>query len=117
MMRRGITAALLAIALTALAATPAPAATKTSASARQKAPPAISGRGLETIVQDDGLLLYRPEAEVQAAVARMKQLGIDRVRITASWSSLTRLPESDIKPPNFEAGDPARCDTFGVQQI
>ncbi|MGH2901241.1 MAG: hypothetical protein ACRDMZ_21370, partial [Solirubrobacteraceae bacterium] len=62
---------------------------------------------LETIVQDDGLLLYRPAGEVQAAAARMKQIGVDRVRITASWSALTRLPESDVAPPDFDAADPA----------
>ncbi|HEV2785969.1 MAG TPA: hypothetical protein VGV67_06250 [Solirubrobacteraceae bacterium] len=67
---------------------------------------ATSARGLETIIQDDGLLLYRPAAEVQAAVMRMKALGIDRVRITASWSSLTRQPESDVKPAGFDGSDP-----------
>ena len=99
-----MTISLLAIpiALAALMPAPAPAAEKKTA----KTLP-ISGRGLETIVQDDGLLLYRPAAEVQAAVARMKELGIDRVRITASWSSLTRLPESDAKPKSFDGSDPA----------
>ena len=100
----------LAIAFALTATTTAPAAAsapKQRSAAQAKTAPPISGRGLETIVQDDGLLLYRPSAEVQAAVTRMKQLGIDRVRITASWSSLTRLPESDIKPPGFDASDPA----------
>lgn len=103
MTRRGTTAALLAIALAVLAAPAAPGATTKRATT--KAPP-IAGPGLETIVQDDGLLLYRPAAEVEAAAVRMKELGIDRVRITASWSSLTRLPESDIKPPGFDGSDP-----------
>ena len=94
----------LAIVLAMLLPGAAPAAGERSA--KPKTQPS-SARGLETIVQDDGLLLYRPAAEVQAAVARMKQLGIDRVRITASWSSLTRLAESDIKPPDFDGGDPA----------
>ena len=94
MRRRGFAAAVLAMAFATLLPVSALAAK------------ASSGRGLETIVQDDGLLLYRPAAEVQAAVMRMKELGIDRVRITASWSSLTRLPESDIKPPGFDAADP-----------
>ncbi len=99
-----MTAVVFAIVLAVLL--PAVAAAATKATAKKKTPP-ISGPGLETIVQDDGLLLYRPAAEVQAAVLKMKELGIDRVRITASWSSLTRLPESDIKPAGFDDADPA----------
>ena len=95
-------AAVLATALVALAPAHALGA---DASAKSKAKPA-SARGLETIVQDDGLLLYRPAAEVQAAVVRMRQLGIDSVRITASWSSLTRDPGSDVKPEGFDGSDP-----------
>ncbi len=98
-----MTAVLLAIALAALLPASAHAAKK--ATAKAKAP--ISGPALETIVQDDGLLLYRPAAEVEAALLRIKQLGIDRVRITASWSSLTRAPESDVKPAGFDGADPA----------
>ncbi|MEA2222790.1 MAG: hypothetical protein QOH83_1166 [Solirubrobacteraceae bacterium] len=98
-----MTAALVAIMFAALLPAFAPAAKQVTAKAKK--PP--SGPGLETIMQDDGLLLYRPAAEVQAAVARMKELGADRVRITASWSSLTRDPESDVKPEGFDAADPA----------
>ena len=36
----------------------------------------------------------------------MRELGIDRVRITASWSSLTRAPEEETKPEGFDAADP-----------
>jgi hypothetical protein len=102
MRRTGKTAVVLALA----ALLPASAAAATKPAATAKTPP-ISGPGLETIVQDDGLLLYRPAAEVEAAVQRMKQLGIDRVRITASWSSLTRASESDVKPGGFDGSDPA----------
>jgi hypothetical protein len=93
---------MLATALAVLLPASAPAAER----AKAKATAPVSARGLETIIQDDGLLLYRPAAEVQAAVARMKELGIDRVRVTAHWSSLTREPESGIKPAGFEARDP-----------
>ena len=103
-----------AIARVAVAAL---AATATAACAATSRGTATSARGLETIVQDDGLLLYRPAAEVQAAVMRMKELGIDRVRITASWSSLTRLPESDIKPPGFNAADPGAYEQLRWQGL
>jgi len=100
--------AVITVALFALLAPAAPAAAKKpTAKAVPKPLPPIAGPGLETIMQDDGLLLYRPAAEVQAAVARMKELGVDRVRITASWSSLTRAPEEEIKPAGFDAADPA----------
>ena len=99
--------ALLAIALALSFASAAQAETKAKApTVAPKAPPPASSRGLETILQDDGLLLYRPQAEVEAAVARMRELGIDRVRITASWSSLTRAPEEETKPEGFDAADP-----------
>ena len=94
---------LLPVALSSLllaaalgAAAPASAATKAPASTP----------GLETIMQDDGQLLFRTPADAQAAVARMKSLGVDRVRITASWSSLTRAPESGTRPAGFVATDP-----------
>jgi hypothetical protein len=90
----------------ALVATPALAATTTAAKKAAKPKEPVSTRGLETIAQDDGLLLYRPPEEVRAAVARMKALGIDRVRITASWSSLTRDSELETKPEGFDARDP-----------
>jgi hypothetical protein len=121
-MRRPATlAALLALVVAALLAPAAVAQTKAKAptvkpeagkqktakrkAAKRKAAP-VSSKGLETILQDDGLLLYRPQAEVEAAVARMRELGIDRVRITASWSSLTRAPEEETKPEGFDAADP-----------
>ncbi|MDP1849828.1 MAG: hypothetical protein Q8K79_18730, partial [Solirubrobacteraceae bacterium] len=106
-MRRPATiVALLAIALGLPLASSAQAETKAKAPTVKPKQAPSSSKGLETIIQDDGLLLYRPQAEVQAAVARMRELGIDRVRITASWSSLTRAPESETKPEGFDAADP-----------
>ncbi len=68
--------------------------------------PAVVKRGLETILQDDGLFLFRPVAEIEAAVARAKALGIDTIRITAGWSSLTRAADQPAKPAGFDARDP-----------
>jgi hypothetical protein len=93
-----VSLALSWLALAALLAAPA----VTAAAAQQRG----SARGLETIIQDDGLLLFRPAAEARAAVVRMKALGVDRVRITAGWSSLTRDPDSETKPDGFDAADP-----------
>ncbi len=99
----------LTLALAALlACAPAQAATKGSAQDAAKATgkPAVVKRGLETILQDDGLFLFRPAAEIEAAVARAKALGIDTIRITAGWSSLTRGADQPAKPAGFDARDP-----------
>jgi hypothetical protein len=69
MRRAATTVALLALALAALLAPAAQARTKAKAPAGTPAPATpqaavSSSRGLETIMQDDGLLLYRPQAEV-----------------------------------------------------
>jgi hypothetical protein len=115
-MRRLLLAAVLpavvAAALLTTAATAKPVAPKKAVATKKNATPLgvlalpRTAPGLETIVQDDGLMLYRPAAEVEAAVARMRALGIDRVRITASWSSLTRGADLEQKP-DFDARDPA----------
>jgi len=117
---RFLSVALSSLVLAGLFAPAAPAAPmQPKSSAKRPAPataakpkstpkrPARATPGLETIIQDDGLLLFRPPEEVRAAVARMKALGVDRVRITANWSSLTRAPELDTKPEGFDAADPA----------
>jgi hypothetical protein len=112
MTRPATTAALIVLALAALPAPAAHGATNKAPAAKPKPtvakpkPKPVSTPGLETILQDDGLLLYRPAEEVAAAVQRMKELGVDRVRITASWSSLTRMPEEETKPEGFDAADP-----------
>ncbi|MEA2131854.1 MAG: hypothetical protein QOJ85_4745, partial [Solirubrobacteraceae bacterium] len=75
MRRPLLSIALSSLVLGALVAAPAPAAPTTPAPAKKPVrhtPPPRSTPGLETIMQDDGLLLFRPAAEVRAAVARMK---------------------------------------------
>jgi hypothetical protein len=104
----------LALVAAALLAAPAPAATKPKPAATSKPrpaayepKPAVVTRGLTTILQDDGNFLFRPAAEVQAAVARAKALGVDTIRLTAGWSSLTRGVDQPSKPAGFDARDPA----------
>jgi Cellulase (glycosyl hydrolase family 5) len=46
----------------------------------------------ETVVQDDALLLHRP-AELPRTVRTLKALGVDRVRISATWSQIA--PKED----------------------
>ena len=70
------------------------------------APPAVADNAMETIVQDDTQLLHRSDAEVQASMAQLAQMGVDRVRLTAGWSVIA--PEADSPTaPSFDATDPA----------
>ena len=98
---------LSSLALAAVLAATAIGATSTTTKPKAKAKAPLATPGLETIMQDDGQLLFATPAAAQAAVARMKAIGVDRVRITAGWSSLTRQPESDSRPADFDATDPA----------
>jgi hypothetical protein len=68
--------------------------------------PAAAHAALETVLQDDGLLLHKPAAEVRSAVDQLRALGVDRVRLTANWSALTRDAGTPQRPV-FDASDPA----------
>ena len=61
-------------------------------------------RALPVTVQDDALMLHRQPAEVQETARQMASLGVDRVRLTASWSALA--PRPGVKRmPRFDATD------------
>lgn len=66
------------------------------------APP--PGHNLETVMQDDAELLARPHPEVRRNARRMADLGVDRVRLTASWSLLAPAAASKTRP-RFDATD------------
>jgi hypothetical protein len=61
---------------------------------------------LETILQDDAQMLHRPEDQLRRSLEELKLLGVDRVRVTAGWSVLTRGADETTKPA-FDATDPA----------
>ena len=61
---------------------------------------------LETILQDDAQLLHGDDQEVRTALAQIRDFGVDRVRLTAGWSVLTRDADSKQRP-DFDATDPA----------
>ena len=67
---------------------------------------AIGPRHVQTTIQDDASLLYRPPAAVARSIAQMAALGADNVRLTAGWSVLTLGTRDRSKPgPPFEARD------------
>ena len=62
--------------------------------------------GVETIMQDDATFLYgKSDEEIAASLKKAKDLGVDRIRLTAGWSVLA--PEADAEQkPEFDAADP-----------
>ncbi|HEX8083169.1 MAG TPA: hypothetical protein VF529_02700 [Solirubrobacteraceae bacterium] len=78
------------------------------AAAALAAPAAAAPRpALETILQDDAQLLHGDDEQVRAAFAQVREFGVDRVRLTAGWSVLTRNADSKERPADFDATDPA----------
>ena len=70
-------------------------------------PGAPAQAALQTLVQDDASLLHRPPEQVRASMQKLRSLGVDRVRLTANWSVLTRDADAELKPADFDARDPA----------
>jgi hypothetical protein len=65
-----------------------------------------AAHNLETTIQDDALMLHRPEAQVRATARQMAELGADRVRLTASWNYMAPAPRAKKKPKgDFDPGD------------
>ena len=90
-MRRALRTAAAALALAA----GIPAAAQGAA----PAPP-------QTILQDDAVLLHSSDQGVKDAMAQLRALGVDRVRLTAGWSVIAPQPDSPT-PPAFDDTDPA----------
>ena len=65
---------------------------------RGSAQPPPGAHRMETVIQDDALLLHRPAAEVRRTAQRIASLGADRVRLTAGWGALAPGTEDRRKP-------------------
>jgi hypothetical protein len=59
-----------------------------------------------TILQDDAVLLHRGAAGMHAGLRDLRALGVDWVRVTASWSAIAPAPRA-TRRPRFDARDPA----------
>ena len=84
---------LRALILSALMAAAAPAAATA-------APPP------QTILQDDAMLLHSGDDGVKDAMAKLRDLGVDRVRLTAGWSVIAPQPDAPVRP-GFDDRDPS----------
>ena len=79
-------------------------------------PAAARAAGPETVIQDDATLLYRSDAETREAVQRIRELGIDRVRVTAAWGVIAPASRS-LQRPRFNADDSRSYGTDGWARI
>jgi hypothetical protein len=71
------------------------------------AAPAAADWRQEAMFQDDDLLIYpRDDARVAATLDELRQLGVDRVRITVAWRAIAPGNEEDRRPA-FDAANPA----------
>jgi hypothetical protein len=80
-------------------------------------PAAAPAAGLETVIQDDRLLLHQPAEDVDRAMADIRAAGAERVRLTANWSSLAPMAESVTKPEGIDLSDPASYEQGRWQRL
>lgn len=78
--------------------------------------PPPSTQRIETVMQDDAALLYRSPAQVRRSLRRMARLGVDRVRITASWRRLAPHPGWRTRP-FFDATESSQYDRAALATL
>jgi hypothetical protein len=65
-----------------------------------------SGRQMESIFQDDQMLLYEPTPTVARTLDLLHRMGVDRVRVTVLWAAVAPGAASTRRPAHFRATDP-----------
>ena len=69
------------------------------------AAPAAANQGMESVFQDDDMLLFSPIERIDANMAELKALGVDRVRLPAQWSFLSpKRQPADLTDPRAYDG-------------
>lgn len=76
----------------------------------------VPGGAMETVMQDDAELLYGTSEEVRADVRTIAGLGVDRVRLTASWSTLAPDGGARLRP-QFDAADSRAYPQAGFERL
>ncbi|MGI8505665.1 MAG: hypothetical protein ACR2MK_02470 [Solirubrobacteraceae bacterium] len=66
-----------------------------------------NSRAIESMFQDDRLLIYSPTPTVIQALDALRALGVDRLRVTLLWSNVAPAAASSVRPLGFDASDPA----------
>lgn len=57
-------------------------------------------------MQDDALLVHRPEEQVARSLDDLVALGVRDIRVTAAWNTLAPAPDSETVPLGFSPGNP-----------
>ncbi len=80
-------------------------------------PAVAAARVLHTVLEDDELSLFSPQALGQY-VSTLRWLGVDELRISAEWKIEAPDPGSPHPPPGFRAGNPRSYDALpGMQAL
>jgi len=66
---------------------------------------AAASKTQESMFQDDTLLVYAPQAKMEATLDELKAIGVDRLRVGLYWRLVAPASTSPQKP-NFDASDP-----------
>ena len=69
-------------------------------------------RRLESMFQDDQMLVYASTPAVVQTLQTLKALGVDRLRITVKWQDVAPAPEATT-PPHFDAAQPGAYTSSG----
>ncbi len=64
------------------------------------------GTPYETMIQDDNVLVYGSDSDVVTGMFLLRNLGVDRARITLPWSLAAPRPNDRRKPRRFRADRP-----------
>jgi len=72
---------------------------------------------IETVVQDDALMLHTSPREVRFWARQIAAQGADRVRITAGWAELAPRPRSRRRPRRFRAAEPGAYRGEGIEKL
>ena len=67
---------------------------------------ATASKTQESMFQDDPLLVYAPQAKMEATLDELKAIGVDRIRVGLFWNIVAPASTSPTKP-SFDASDPA----------
>lgn len=67
---------------------------------------ALASHSQPMILQDDAKLIYSPPSEVASTLKELKEMGVDRVRVSVVWSLIAPDPNAGHKP-KFNATNPS----------
>jgi hypothetical protein len=60
----------------------------------------------ESYFQDDDHLEFAPADQVAKTLDQLKDLGVDRLRVTVFWAAVAPSPDAKTKPKGFDGSDP-----------